>query len=440
MRAVVLFSVLMAAVAFAKKPVVAVAGDKKAVKLLGKELRSRFIVKEVKASGTLAPGKVPDVTRPVGAVALVLAVKAGKNIDLVVRNAADGATLDTVTLAGAVKKPPKALTKSQLASLTFALNSGQPAGKSAPPTEEKPPPEEKPKPEPEPKTKPEPKSKPPPEPEPVEEVDVPEQLDLSAAREPVEEPEEEPEESPRSKHFAFRASVGGGFFNRSITWLDSQSEALTDAPHPASGAVSVELNVFPGAGLTSNFLAHLGVFFTSDLGVNLRSRYAGTDSVFVHESWRLRMGAQARLPIVDSFHFFFHAGYARHTLTTSATSLDGVYYRPPTPDLLYNGFRGGAGLRWTIFGPLELEAFGGIQYLASMGELKEPAFFPDATGFAVDAGGALSVEVIENLRLRVSVEWQRYFVTLNAGGDTPYFARAAGDQYVWAQAGLQWSM
>jgi hypothetical protein len=38
------------------------------------------------------------------------------------------------------------------------------------------------------------------------------------------------------------------------------------------------------------------------------------------------------------------------------------------------------------------------------------------------------------------VEWQRYFVTLNAGEGSTFFARSAADQYITAAACLQWVM
>lgn len=383
------------------------------VKLLSKSLGAQYAV-------------VPAGPRA-GEVAFINITAEANQLTLAVVNAADGTALGVVSLAGTAKKPPKSLPKPKLNALLTALGNAHaaPAAKPAPQPQEPV------------KT----------EPAPVESTPV-----ETKAAEPAPEPQPEPkpvaEERPAapppaapsapskpSPHFALRASVQGGIFNRNLYAIGSLSDEPRNSSHPASGALSVALATYPGAGFTSNFLAHLGAFVSADFGMNLRSRAANDAFHAVHSSARLRFGALGRIPLRDDLSVELHAGYSRHTLFTyvveKGLTLD-------TPDMLFNGFRGGALLRWHLAGPVELELGGAAQYVASLGSLK--ADFPKATAFALDATLALSIELVEHLRLRVSGEWQRYFITLNGDASSPYQTRAAGDQYVWVSGGLQWSM
>ena len=235
-----------------------------------------------------------------------------------------------------------------------------------------------------------------------------------------------------------RASLGFGGFNRSFSWAGNPSPSLATANQPFSGDISVDASWFPGAHFTSNFLSNLGVFTTADFGVGMVSRVQ--ESRFAHSASRLRFGGLVRLPIGSRFTVFAHAGYSRHELTTSAIAVNDGSARPNIPDVLFNGFRAGLGIRLRLFGTVELDALGGYQAVVGKGELGSPRFFPQATAMAVDAGGGISVEIVEHLRLRAGAEWQRYFVTLNAGDTSTFFAKSAADQYITAAVSLQWVM
>ncbi len=430
MRFWFLTCLVLAAAAFAapktkaappKKPVVIVDGSAAMVKLVTKSLGAKYVVKPANKRG--------------GEVAFVNVTSEGKEFKFTVLNAADGAELGVISVPGTAKKPPKAFPKPKLTALLSALAKAQATATTKPSEPVKP-------------AEPTPETKPEPQPEPAKPAEPP----VEAKKEPTKKPEEEqpepvaeekpaepaPEENAPSKpsaHYAFRAYVGGGIFNRNLYAIGSLTQQPRNSPHPASGAISVELSTFPGAGFTSNFLAHLGAFVSADFGANLRSR-VGTPTVFTvtHSSSRIRFGAMGRIPIGDDVSFVLHAGYARHTLLTSVPE----GYTLDTPDMLFNGFRGGATFRWHIAGPVEIELGSAAQYVSSLGTLKTD--FPKAKAFAIDANLALSIELVEHLRLRLSGEWQRYFITLNGDASSPYQTRAVGDQYVWVSGGLQWSM
>lgn len=409
------------------KPNVVVSGPPAVTKLVTKSIAARYTAKPLKKPVPSLPTakEVRDATAPQQAVALVIGSAQGKFITLQVLNGADGTPLDTIQIPGTLKKPPKTLAKPQLAALLFALGSGKAPGKEEAAVEPTPVVETKPEPvaekKPEPKPEPVATKKPEPKPEPVAVKNEPE---------PTPEPSDPSKPSP---HGAFRVYVGGGIFSRTFNWIGLQTSAVGKVDHPGSGNFTFDMSVYPAAGFTSGVLANFGAFVSADVGLNVRSRTATT--FIAHNSSRIRAGLLARLPIGDRFSLHAHLGYSRHALGSDSSVAASGY-----PDVLFNGFRGGVGLRLRIVGTLELEAQGGFQYVADKGELGRAPYFPNATGFAIDAGGALSIEIVPNVRLRAAAEWQRYFITLNPGEDALYIARAVGDQYIWVTGGLQFAM
>lgn len=426
-----------AALAVPKKPTVVLSGPAPLTKWLSRELSARYTPKVATSAVSALPTakQVRDVTAAPGAVALVLCQASGKFITLQVLSGHDGTPLDTVTVKATLKKLPRVMPKPALAALMFAIGSGKAPGKVAAPAAE-PVVEEQPAPEPvkevvaaptptppAPAPAPRRKEKEEPKPTPVKEVVT-----------------EAPSEFSPSSLPAVRASVGFGGFNRSFSWAGNPSQTLGSANQPFSGDISVDAAWFPAAHFTSNFASNLGVFISGDFGVGMVSVIRATGSRFANSATRLRFGGLVRLPLDSRFSLVAHLGYSRHELTTSATAVNDGSTRPNIPDVLFNGFRAGLGFRWRIGGTVELDALAGFQVVAGKGELASQRFFPDATALAVDAGGGISVEVAEHLRLRAGVEWQRYFVTLNAAESSLFFAKTAGDQYVTAAASLQWVM
>jgi hypothetical protein len=360
----------------------------------------------------------------------VLCRATGQFITLQVLNGSDGALLETVMLQGTLKQLSKKLGKTELAQLEFAIANrsttppavvknkaqGNRVGKDEPK-------------KPEPKTELATKTK-----------------DEATRTEPVPQKEDppatvvsnRPSEAEASTHPALRLSLGVGGFNRDLRWQGNPSPTLATANQPFSGAISVDASWYPGAHFTSNFLSNLGVFLNGDFGVGMVSRVQ--ESRFAHSASRLRFGGLVRLPIGQRFIISAHLGYSRHELTTSLNAVNDGSARPNLPDVLFNGFRVGVGLRWRIAGTVEFDATGSFQAVAGKGEIASARYFPRATALAFDAGGGLSVEVAQHLRLRAGAEWQRYFITLNPSDTSTFFARTAADQYITVAASLQWVM
>lgn len=430
----VMWAVVSCSAFAAKKPVVVITGPASVTRLVSKELSKKYTPRVSKKSISPMPTakEVRDFTEPERAIALVICQAAGQYLTLQVLSGHDGTPLDTISVKGTARKPPRALPKPQLAALYFAVGSGKaPSKEAAPePVAEKP-------------TEPEPvkerPTEPPPKEEPKKEVAQRPRKDepAPAKEEPptVREPSTPSKPSPLP---ALRATVGFGGFNRNFTWAGNPSPSLATANQPFSGAITVDASLYPGAPFTSGFLANLGLFMSGDFGVGMVSRVQ--ESRFAHSATRLRFGALVRLPVGDRFSLFGHLGYARQELTTSLSAVNDGSARPNIPDVLFNGFRLGLGLRLRLFGTVELDALGGFQTVAGKGELASDRFFPAATALAVDAGGGLSVELAPSLRLRGGVDWQRYFITLNPGESSVFFARTAANQYITFAASLQWVM
>ncbi|MFT3706143.1 MAG: hypothetical protein QM817_00620 [Archangium sp.] len=415
-------------------------------KFVSKELSKKYTAKVVGAVSAQPTAKeVRDVTAPVGAIALVLCTPTGSSITLQVLNGADGTPLDTINFKGTPKKLPKTMGKPNLAALIFAIGSGKAPGKEVkkeePEVVKNDPVKEEPK-------KDDPVKEEPKKEEPKKEVA---KKEIPKKEEPKkEEKKEEPSGGTVSSSIgsggappeltAIRLGVGVGGFNRNFTWAGNPSPSLATSSQPFSGDISIDSQWYPGAHFTGNFLANLGVYFSGDFGVGMVSRVKETDSRFAHSASRLRFGGLVRLPVGKSFIPYAHVGYARQELTTSQVAVNDGSARPNFPDVLFNGFRVGAGFRLRIVGTFELDALGAFQTVAGKGELGSARYFPGASAFEVDAGGGLSIEVAPHLRLRAGAEWQRYFITLNAKDDSVFFAKTAADQYITATARIEWAM
>lgn len=431
------------------KPAVVLSGPAKLTKFLSKELSKRFTPRTLKSDVGTQPttAEVRAVTAPASAVALIVVQPAGSSFIIHVLNGADGTPLDAITVKGSEKRVPMYLLPALRNSLMFAINSGvAPDAGDAPapaPTEEP----SKPVAATEPASKPaEPtKTAPPPEKKPVEPVKSPSPVaerpsEPAAPVATVTEPT--PELNRPASLPAIKLSVGGGGFNRSLTWSGNPSPYLASGNYPFTANISVDGTWYPAAHFTSNFASNIGVFGAADFGVGMVSKVdvGGDVSRFANSANRMRLGAIVRIPIVDAFTVLAHVGYARHQVTTSPTAINDGSVRPNIPDVLFNGFRGGIGLRARLIGTLEVDAGGAFQAVVGKGEIASAAYFPDATAIAVDAGGGLSVQIVEHIRLRAGVEWQRYFVALHPGENVTYYAQNAADQYITATASLQWSM
>lgn len=236
---------------------------------------------------------------------------------------------------------------------------------------------------------------------------------------------------------AFSASAGVGFLNRSFTWVGDPSAGFIPSSQPFAGAVAVDVTWFPGAHVTQGAGSWFGVFGQGEFGLGLAAKLANSDAVFAQSAHRLRTGAVARFPLGERVSLLVHAGYARQGFGTSTAAVVGAGQRPRTPDVLFDGPRGGLGARFRLGGTAELDVIAGAQLVTGFGELGTAAWFPNVSAFSTDAALGFSFGIWEHLRVRLSGQWQRTFLTLNGSA---FNQQEAAEQYLSGQLTLQWAM
>lgn len=236
---------------------------------------------------------------------------------------------------------------------------------------------------------------------------------------------------------AFTAAAGVGFLNRSFDWVGNPNAGFIPSSQPFAGSISVDTSWFPGAHVTQGAGSWFGVFGQGEFGVGLASRLANSEAVFAQQATRLRLGGLARFPLGERAFLLVHAGYARQGFSTSSTAVNATAKRPNTPDVLFDGPRGGLGVRVKLGGNVELDVLAGMQFVTGFGELATADWFPNASAFATDATVGVSFRIVEHVRVRLSGQWQRTFLTLN---QSAHPEESASEQYLSGAVTLQWAM
>lgn len=374
--------------------------------------------------------EVRSLTVPAKAIAVVLARSAGDSWSITVLNGADGTPLENQVFRAAARKPLKALPKDVAAALVLACATGQ-----APPTEAAPPAEP---------TRTEPKvteTKT----EPAKKPEVAAVKSEPATKEVVATTPSEPKVSTStsapstpSPLPALRVGLGFRGFGRSLTWAGDPEQALAKYGLKFASAVAIDATWYPGAHVTSGVLANLGVAFTGDIAVGLSS--AQDTSKFGTRADRYRLSAAFRQPFGSIFSIEAVAGASVQRFSIDPLAANDGTPRPNIPSVAFTGPRGALGVRLVKLGPIGIDAMGGFTFLVSTGELGTDVYFKRARGFGVDAGAGVSVELVENLHLRASFDWTRYFLTLNPEEGARFTSPSASDQYLGGSVALQWVM
>ena len=418
MRALLVLAALsLPSLALAAKPKVVLDAPKAVGAALEKALKGKYAVSKAQLAPEPTGGDVKDACRTAGgAIAVVTARQGGDLYTVMVLNGADGSPLATFRLRGG-KKPLKALPKPNAKALMEGLSEAKAPGREAPkppPEETKPPPEEtKPEDKPVAEKKPEERSRPKPSeppPPPAEEIRS--------------QPEEEVATTPskKEKPQALRLGVGFKMFDRRFGYRDDLFDALSTYYLPIGPAVGGDLELFPAAFVTSSFAANVGVQASFDYAVGIASR-AEDGTRYGTQALNVRASLTARIPVsVLTIQPF--VGFSRQTYSISSST--GV--KPNIPSVGYNALRPGLLLKLKIFGPVSLQLGAAYQALLQTGEIG--AYFPRARAGGLDAGGALTVGLMERLEVRLAGEYQRYWFSMNPEPGDTYVAGGALDIFV----------
>jgi opacity protein-like surface antigen len=395
-------------------------------KLLQNTLSARFRVSINREALSDAPTskEVRAVTSPTAAIAVVLARATGNQWTITVLNGADGAPLETQTLRAASRKPLKALPKSLAGALLVACANGEapnaPVATMNTSTKS--------------------------EPTPAAADPVLPKKELAAAQVP--EPgagpapavSTSPSSTPSSRSAlpAIRAGLGFRAFGRSLTWSGDPDQALARYALPFAPAVAFDATWYPGAHFTSGIAANLGVAFTGDIGVGISSKQ--DTSRFGTRCDRFRVSGAFRQPFGSIFSLEVVAGFATQTFSIAPVAANDGSARPNIPSVTFSGPRGGLGVRLVKLGPVGIDVMGGFTFLTSTGELGTDVYFRRAGGFGVDAGGGLSIDVVENIQVRAGIDWTRYLLSLRPEEGARFTAPSAVDQYLGGSVALHWVM
>ncbi len=396
-------------------------------KLLQSTLSARFnaTINRDALSDAPTSTEVRAVTSPVKALAVVLARPTGDAWTITVLNGADGTPLETQNFTAAARKPLKALPKNVAGALVLACSTGQaPPGATAPVSES---------------SRSDPKA---------EAVAAPgngpQKKEGVVANEAEPVPGTSVSTSPSSPTPtpsalpAIRAGLGFRAFGRSLTWSGDPDQALARYALPFAPAIALDATWYPGAHFTSGIAANLGIAFSGDVGVGISSKQ--DTSRFGTRYDRFRVGAAFRQPFGSTFSLEAVAGFSTQTFSIDAVAANDGSARPNIPSVTFNGPRAGLGVRLVKLGPVGIDAMAGFTFLAWTGELGTEAYFKRAGGFGVDAGGGVSIELVENVQVRAGLDWTRYILSLRPEEGARFTAPSAADQYLGGSVALHWVM
>jgi hypothetical protein len=396
-------------------------------KLLQSTLSARFNATINRDALSAAPTskEVRAVTSPVKALAVVLARPTGDAWTITVLNGADGTPLETQNFTAAARKPLKALPKNVAGALVLACSTGQaPPGAAAPVSESS--------------------SRDPKADAVAATGKGPQKKEGVVANEPDPVPGTSVSTSPSSPKPtlsalpAIRAGLGFRAFGRSLTWSGDPDQALARYALPFAPAIALDATWYPGAHFTSGIAANLGIAFSGDVGVGISSKQ--DTSRFGTRSDRFRVGAAFRQPFGSTFSLEAVAGFSTQTFSIDAVAANDGSARPNIPSVTFNGPRAGLGVRLVKLGPVGIDAMAGFTFLAWTGELGTEAYFKRAGGFGVDAGGGVSIELVENVQVRAGLDWTRYILSLRPEEGARFTAPSAADQYLGGSVALHWVM
>lgn len=419
------------------KPAVVIDAPPAMARLLQSTLGARFSasINTNAISDSPTAKEVRSLTVPTKAIAVVLARSAGDSWSITVLNGADGTPLENQVFRAAARKPLKALPKNVAGAIVLACATGQaPPGEAAPqpePTKTEPKVTEtnsEPAKKTEVATKTEPAKK---------EVTTSTSTSTSSAATETTISSSASSSTP-SPLPALRVGLGFRGFGRSLTWAGDPEQALAKYGLNFAPAVALDATWYPGAHVTSGVLANLGVSFAGDIAVGVSSKQ--DTSKFGTRADRFRISAAFRQPFGSVFSIEAVAGASLQRFSIDPVAANDGTARPNIPSVAFAGPRGALGVRLVKLGPIGIDAMGGFTFLVSTGELGTDAYFKRARGFGVDAGAGVSVELVDNLHLRASFDWTRYFLTLNPEEGARFTAPSAADQYLGGSVALQWVM
>ncbi len=242
----------------------------------------------------------------------------------------------------------------------------------------------------------------------------------------------EPEEGGGSKQEAVIVFVGPRVVSRSLTYNQDRSG---DSKYNLAAApeLALDAELYPAAFSSSGFISNIGV--TANLGYLLpvvtTPAPMGTGSYKTYGlNWAI--GAKVRLP-----YGLFGAVAFGDQVFQLVKPAGGMGIDVPKVDYRY--VRIGTGVRTNVTS--EVTLMGNLAYLQclSLGGIATNAYFPKATGAALEVGAGVGYRISPLLEVQAGAEMRRYGLAMHVPYSATPPAHVAGgavDQYLMGWAGV----
>ncbi|MFT3838752.1 MAG: hypothetical protein QM723_17360 [Myxococcaceae bacterium] len=359
-------------------------------------------------------GDVRKAAAAVGAKAVVYIRKSGGSFTVMVLDASDGGLLEQMQV--------KAMGNKLKMNKGFETKLVDAIGRAEGPKAKK----KEPEPEPEP-TKPEPKEEPkkeepkaePKKETPVEKKEAPpkENNEENGVSEKV-----EPRHTGEEPNF-LRVAVGGRLFSRRLYWTDDIFHRLAKYDLAAAPMAGLDLDFFPGALVGSGPASWVGINAGFNYALGLGSQ--STDMVkYSTTALSLRVSVIGRVPVGGMLEIRPAVGYSMQNFSITASNGS----KPPLPNVSYGNLRAGTDIAVKLPGtPVSFWVGGFYDQPLSTGEMGKD-YFPRLSvgGFDADFGVGLLFGKVE---VRASIDYTRYWYSMNPKPGDSYVAGGAIDDY-----------
>ncbi len=227
--------------------------------------------------------------------------------------------------------------------------------------------------------------------------------------------------------------VGARVANRGLDYRDNLSGTTRPYTMPLGPALTLGADFFPGALLTNDALANVGITGSASHSLFLTSNGPNGVSFPTREtSWEL--GARARLPLGEGEI----AGVA--TIGQHGFSVEPSHPRDGSPDIasvLYTHLRIGADGRAQL-GRFSLRA--GASWLAVLdpGEIAGVAWYPGTSAQGIAGSVGAGFELGLGFEIRLDLDARFYFLDFHPNADDPEAVGGALDHYVAGHLTVAW--
>ena len=238
-----------------------------------------------------------------------------------------------------------------------------------------------------------------------------------------------------SRHSPIEAYLGLRGLNRGFRYIDDRDGAMRPYDMPLGPGLAVGGEWYPGAHLTNDALAHIGL--TADVEQSLFLSSAGPNGASYPTSesyWAL--GARARFPLGPS-RLSLAAAIARHAFT-----IEVEHPSDPSPDIAsvaYTHGRFGGDARIAM-GSLSLTFDAAYLLILDAGEIAEDHWFPGTTAHGAEASVGFIYPLGDQFQLRGSIDARMYLLDFHSNDTDPRVVAGGLDRFIGATMALGWHL